>query len=147
MSSLESFGVPLGGEGGRGGLIEPMASHKFRVTFTHESRDLSGLSQQLTWIERPSIGGGMFMSWMPLSMQFREDVTGIVGKAFGGMENENEPVGIKIEMLDGAFENVLETWTISGTFTEIRRSPLSFESPVKSATLTASVTINKADRT
>lgn len=147
-STLQNFGVPLGGGTGRGGLLQPKAKHKFRVRVINFGPVAGGieLSQQVVSVGRPTHSmepvtihsynstayyGGK-MTWNPISLTVRDDVTNAASRLVGYQQQKQMNVYSQtsplagsdykfqayIETLDGGDTNVLETWFLEGCFLE-----------------------------
>jgi hypothetical protein len=147
-STLQNFGVPLGGGAGRGGIIQPKVKHKFRVRVINFGPVAGGieLSQQVVSVGRPqaqhasqavhsfnSIGyyAGK-AEWSAISLIVRDDVTNSIQRLVGHQEQKqmnhfqqtsalagsNYKFQMFIETLDGGDDVVLESWFLEGCFLE-----------------------------
>jgi hypothetical protein len=147
-STLNQFGVPLGGGAGRGGILQPKTKHKFRVRVINFGPVAGGieLSQQVISVGRPqkqqspvevhSYNSIMYYagkaSWNSISLRVRDDVTNSVSKLIGHqvqkennyfqqttpLAGSNYKFQMYIETLDGGDDAVLERWFVEGCFLE-----------------------------
>ena len=146
MSTLQTFGIPLGGGAGRGGLIQPKTKQKFRVRVSNFGPVSGGLelSQQVVSVNRPSFtqeeqavhsynsiayyaGKGQ---WGDIELTLRDDVSNSVSKLVGHqiqkqmnffdqttpLAGSNYKFTMFIETLDGGNNTVLEQWICEGCF-------------------------------
>lgn len=148
MTTLQNFGVPMGGGTGRGGIIMPKPRHKFRVRVFKFGPIAGGieLSQQVVSVGRPSVQSNAqevhsYNSiayyagkavWSSINLTVRDDITNSVSKLVGHQEQKqmnhfaqtstaaglNYKFDMYIETLDGGNETVLEQWFLEGCFLE-----------------------------
>lgn len=148
MSTLQNFGVPLGGGTGRGGLLQPKTKQKFRVRVTQFGPVNGGLelTQQVVTVARPtmtqdSVKVDSYNSiayyagkavWSAVSLVVRDDVSNSVSRLIGyqmqkqmnffqqttAESGSNYKFQMYIETLDGGNDNVLEQWILEGCFLE-----------------------------
>ena len=146
--TLSKFGVPLGGGGGRGGILQPKAKYRFRVRVINFGPIAGGieLTQQVQSVTKPTIGHesvpvhsynsvGYYAGkheWEPISLVIKDDITNsatrLVGHQVQKQLNHFEQTGFTsginykfvmlIESMDGGNDGVLETWTLEGCFLE-----------------------------
>ena len=146
MSTLQSFGVPLGGGEGRGGILQPKTKHKFRVIVTNFGIPAGSiaLSQQVESVGRPNMSQPPIevhsymslayfpgkASWEPINLTVRDDVTNSVSRLVGAqlqkqmnffdqttpLAGSNSKFQLLIQTLDGGDDNVLEEWFLEGCF-------------------------------
>lgn len=147
-STLNQFGVPLGGGAGRGGILQPKTKHKFRVRVVNFGPIAGGieLAQQVVSVGRPQVQSSpvevhsynsiMYYAgkaqWSSISLTVRDDVTNAVSKLVAHQEQKqmnhllqtsplagsNYKFQTYIETLDGGDDAVLERWFIEGCFLE-----------------------------
>jgi len=148
MSTLQNFGIPVGNQGGRGGMLQPKTKQKFRVRVTQFGPVNGGLelTQQVVTVGRPqmqqtavevhsynSIGyyAGKAV-WQSISMTVRDDVSNSVSRLVGhqvqkqmnffqqtsAQSGSNYKFQMFIETLDGGNDAVLEQWILEGCFLE-----------------------------
>lgn len=147
-TTLQNFGVPLGGGAGRGGILQPKTKLRFRVRVVNFGPVAGGieLTQQVQSVGRPTVNhspvevhsynsiayfGGK-PTWNSINLVVRDDVTNSVSKLVGHQEQKqmnhfvqtsalagsNYKFQTFIETLDGGDDGVLETWFIEGCFLE-----------------------------
>lgn len=146
MSTLQMFGVPLGGGEGRGGILQPKTKHKFRVIVTNFGIPTGSiaLTQQVQSVGRPNLDMSpvevhSYMStayfagkgvWQPISLTVRDDVTNSVSRLVGAQLqkqmnffDQTTPIAgsfykfqTLIQTMDGGDDNVLEEWLLEGCF-------------------------------
>jgi hypothetical protein len=144
--TLSKFGVPLGGSSGRGGILQPKYTYRFRVRVVNFGPVAGGieLTQQVQSVSRPSIdyepvtvhsynSRAYFAGkheWSTINLVVRDDVTNsvatLVGHQVQKQLNHFEQTGFLagvnykfltlIEIMDGGNDTVLETWTLEGCF-------------------------------
>lgn len=148
MSTLQNFGVPLGGGTGRGGLLQPKTKQKFRVRVFRFGPVNGGLelTQQVVSVARPnmtmaaqqihsynSIGyyGGK-AEWAAIDLTVRDDITNAVSRLVGhqvqkqmnffqqttAAAGSNYKFEMFIETLNGGNDEVIEQWVLEGCFLE-----------------------------
>ncbi len=145
-STLQNFGVPLGGGAGRGGIIQPKVKYKFRVRVINFGPVAGGidLAQQVVSVGRPQAQSSAQTihsynsiayyagktEWQAISLVVRDDVTNSVSRLVGHQEQKqlnhqtsaeagsNYKFQMFIETLDGGDDTVLETWQLEGCFLE-----------------------------
>ena len=148
MSTLQNFGVPLGGGTGRGGLLHPKTKQKFRVRVFRFGPVNGGLelTQQVVSVARPnmsmpaqqihsynSIGyyGGK-AEWAAIDLTVRDDITNAVSRLVGhqvqkqmnffqqttAAAGSNYKFEMFIETLNGGNDEVIEQWVLEGCFLE-----------------------------
>ncbi len=148
MSTLQNFGVPLGGGTGRGGLLQPKTKQKFRVRVLRFGPVNGGLelTQQVVSVARPnmtmaaqqihsynSIGyyGGK-AEWAAIDLTVRDDITNAVSRLVGhqvqkqmnffqqttAAAGSNYKFEMFIETLNGGNDEVIEQWVLEGCFLE-----------------------------
>ncbi len=88
MVSIENFSVPTG-ENGRGGMLQPLQQHMFRVNSAGfaglKSADCLTLTQQVVRVTQPSLVipvDSEDPSWRPIIVVFRYDVSNLVASRF-----------------------------------------------------------------
>lgn len=143
-STLDKFGIPMGGGTGRGGIIQPKAKHKFRVRVVNFGPVAGGieLSQQVAQVGRPQFSQESHQvhaynsvayyagkhSWQTITLSLRDDVTNSVTKLVSHQNqkqmnhlNQTSPLAgsnykfqMYVETLDGGDSGVLETWCLEG---------------------------------
>lgn len=146
--TLSKFGVPLGGGGGRGGILQPKIKYRFRVRVINFGPIAGGiaLTQQVQSVTKPTISHesipvhsynstGYYAgkhTWEPISLVLRDDITNSVSRLVGHQVqkqlNHFEQTGFTsginykfvtlIEVMDGGNDGILETWTLEGCFLE-----------------------------
>lgn len=148
MTTLQNFGVPMGGGTGRGGLLQPKTKQKFRVRVFRFGPVNGGLelSQQVQTVSRPtgqqpavqihsynSIGyyAGKF-EWSAIDLTVRDDITNSVSRLVGhqlqkqmnffqqttAAAGSNYKFEMTIEIMDGGNDEVLEKWNLEGCWLE-----------------------------
>jgi hypothetical protein len=148
MDTLSKYGVPTGGGGGRGGLLQLKYAWRFRVRVINFGPIAGGLelTQQVESVGKPKINydpvdvhsynsTAYFAGkhkWDSVQLVVKDDITNAVSKMVGHQiqkqlnhfEQTGFAAGINykfvtlIETLDGGNDNVLETWTLEGCFLE-----------------------------
>ncbi len=148
VSTLQNFGVPLGGGAGRGGILQPKVKYKFRVRVINFGPVAGGLelSQQVVSVGRPQAQSSAQAvhaynsisyyagksEWQAVSLVARDDVSNSLTKLVGHQEQKqmnhlsqtsplagsNYKFQMFIETLDGGDDTVLETWNLEGCFLE-----------------------------
>lgn len=148
MSTLQNFGVPMGGGTGRGGILQPKPKHRFRVRVFRFGPVASGieLTQQVMSVGRPTVNSSSVPvhsynsiayyaskpEWQPVDLTVRDDVTNAVSRLIGHQEQKqmnhfqqtstlagsNYKFEMYIETLDGGNDGVLERWWLEGCFLE-----------------------------
>lgn len=148
MSTLQNFGVPLGGGTGRGGILQPKPKHRFRVRVFKFGPVASGieLTQQVMTVTRPTVASQpvevhSYNSiayyagkpvWNSVELTVRDDVTNAVSRLVGHQEQKqmnhfqqtsamagsNYKFDMYIETLDGGNDGMLEQWWLEGCFLE-----------------------------
>lgn len=146
MTTLQNFGIPTGGGGGRGGILMPKTKHKFRVlvqNFGYPAGSIA-LTQQVMSVGRPNVNfnpvelhsynstayyGGK-ATWETVSLTVRDDVTNSVSSLVGAQlqkqmnffqQTSTLAAGdykfqMLVETLDGGNDAVLEQWVFEGCF-------------------------------
>lgn len=148
MTTLQNFGVPLGGGSGRGGILMPKPKHRFRVRVINFGPIAGGLelTQQVVSVSRPTVAqqpvevhsynsvayyAGKHQ-WNSIDLTVRDDVTNAVAKLVGHQEQKqmnhfeqtsalagsNYKFEAYIETLDGGNDGMLEQWYLEGCFLE-----------------------------
>ncbi len=147
-TTLQNFGVPLGGGAGRGGILMPKPKFRFRVRVVNFGPVAGGieLSQQVQSVGRPTVASspvevhsynsvGYYAgkaAWSSISLVVRDDVTNAVSRLVGHQEQKqmnhfqqttalaggNYKFQMFIETLDGGDDGVLEAWFLEGCFLE-----------------------------
>lgn len=148
MGTLQNFGVPLGRQMGRGGILQPKMKNRFRVR-VHSFGPIAGgieLTQQVVTVSRPTRQQGAVTvhsynsiayyagksEWNTIDLTVRDDVTNSVARLVGHQEQkqmnhfeqvtplagENYKFDMSIETLDGGNDGVLEQWIMEGCFLE-----------------------------
>lgn len=148
MSTLQNFGVPLGGNTGRGGLLHPKTKQKFRVRVFRFGPVNGGLelTQQVVSVARPSVStpaqqihsynsigyyGGK-SEWSAIDLTIRDDITNAASRLVGhqlqkqmnffqqttAAAGSNYKFEMFIEVLNGGNDAVLEQWVLEGCFLE-----------------------------
>lgn len=145
-STLQNFGVPLGGGSGRGGILQPKVKWKFRVIVTNFGIPTGSiaLTQQVATVGRPhysneaqtvdSYNSRAYFegkpSWETISLVVRDDVTNSVNSLVGAqlqkqmnffqqttpLSGANYKFQMLIDTLDGGDDTVLEEWFLEGCF-------------------------------
>lgn len=148
MSTLQNFGVPLGGGAGRGGILMPKPKHRFRVRVINFGPIAGGLelTQQVVSVSRPTVQQDPVQvhsynslayyagkhQWNSIELTVRDDVTNAVAKLVGHQEQKqmnhieqtsafagsNYKFEAYIETLDGGNDGMLEQWYLEGCFLE-----------------------------
>lgn len=146
MTTLQNFGVPLAGGGGRGGILMPKIKNRFRVTVTNFGipNAAVGLTQQVMTVSRPNInfnpqtvhsynsiayyaGKAEFET---ITLTVRDDVTNAVSSLVGAqiqkqmnlfdqtvpLAASNYKFQMFIDTLDGGDDVTLEEWQYEGCF-------------------------------
>lgn len=147
-TTLQNFGVPLGGGAGRGGILMPKPKFRFRVRVVNFGPVAGGieLSQQVQSVGRPTVASspvevhsynsiGYYAGkavWNSISLVCRDDVSNAVSRLVGHQEQKqmnhfqqttalaggNYKFQMFIETLDGGDDGVLEAWFLEGCFLE-----------------------------
>lgn len=123
MSSLKAFGVSLSADEGRGGILQPKQTHRFRVIFdgfVDESRDKE-MTQQVMTCTRPNarrIGNDILFD--PIKITLRDDITDHVLTAVSQRlhresAHPEDRFNMEIDHMDGA-DGVLSTFEIRGAY-------------------------------
>lgn len=145
-TTLQNFGVPLGGGSGRGGILQPKTKWKFRVIATNFGIPTGSISltQQIMTCGRPkatfdpqtvdSYNSRAYFagkaSWDTITIKLRDDVTNAVESLVGAQLqkqmnfiNQTTPLSasnykfqLLIDTLDGGDDTVLEEWFLEGCF-------------------------------
>lgn len=148
MSTLQNFGVPLGGGTGRGGILQPKPKHRFRVRVFRFGPISGGIefTQQVISVSRPTVASQPVAvhsynsiayyagkpEWSSVELAVRDDVTNSVSRLVGHQEQKqmnhfeqtsavagsNYKFEMYIETLDGGNDGVLEWWWLEGCFLE-----------------------------
>jgi hypothetical protein len=148
MSTLQNFGVPLGGGAGRGGILQPKPKHRFRVRVINFGPVAGGLelTQQVQTVSRPTLSQNPVEvhsynslayyagkhTWNSVELSVRDDVTNAVNKLVGhqlqkqmnhfeqtsALAGSNYKFQMYIETLDGGYDGMLEQWFLEGCFLE-----------------------------
>lgn len=144
MSTLAKFGVPLGGDSGRGGILQPKPKWKFRVRFINFGPVAGGMDltlnvkscgipkfsqdpQEVHSYNSIAYYGGKG-KWESISLTVRDDVTNTVAKLVGHQQQKqhnfkehtsplagsNYKFQMIIETMDGGNDTVLEAWELEG---------------------------------
>lgn len=146
QNTLTKFGVPLGDNSGRGGLLQLKYSYRFRVRVINFGPIAGGLelTQQVQSVSKPSMkhevipvhaynSTGYFAGkheWDTIELVLKDDVTNactaLVGHQMQKQLNHLEQTGylagsnykftMLIETMDGGNSGVLETWYCEGCF-------------------------------
>lgn len=141
MSTMQKFGVPLGGGAGRGNILQPKLKFRWRARFVNFGPIAGGLdlSRNIVSISKPSISHDQAEihayhsigyiagkpEWDDLSITVRDDVSNTVSRLVGHQlqkqQNHFEQTGFLagvnytfttiLEIMDGGNDGVLETWT------------------------------------
>lgn len=147
-TTLQNFGVPLGGGAGRGGILMPKTKHRFRVRVINFGPVAGGieLTQQVDSCGRPTVNSTPIEVhsynsiayyagkpvWNSISLVVRDDVSNAVSRLVGHQEQKqlnhiaqtsalaggNYKFQMYIETLDGGDDGVLESWFLEGCFLE-----------------------------
>lgn len=143
--SLSKFGVPLGSFGqGRGGILQPKFTNRYRVRVSHFGPIAGGLelTQQVQSIAKPSVkhdevevhsynSRAYFLgkhSWEPVELVVRDDITNSVTqlithqiqKQLNHFEQTAFAAGVNykfimyVETLDGGNDVMLDGWMLEG---------------------------------
>jgi hypothetical protein len=148
QTTLQNFGIPLGGGAGRGGILMPKTKHRFRVRAVNFGPVNGGveLTQQVVSCGRPTVNSSPVevhsynsiayyagkAVWNSISLVARDDVTNSLSRLVAYQEQKqlnhiaqtsflsgsNYKFTLYIETLDGGDDGVLETWFIEGCFLE-----------------------------
>jgi hypothetical protein len=143
-SLLSKFGVPLGGGRGRGGLIQPKFTNRFRVRVSHFGPISGGLdlTQQVQSVKKPSVKWTPVVidsynsrayyagkhEFDPIELIVKDDITNSVTrlithqmqKQLNFFEQTAYESGINykflmyIETMDGGNDIVLDAWVLEG---------------------------------
>jgi hypothetical protein len=146
VSTINTFGVPLGGGAGRGGIIQPKTKHKFRVRVIGFGPLNGGLelTQQVMSVGRPQVDFNPVevhsynsttyyagkAQWQTLELTVRDDITNSVSALVGhqlqkqmnffqqtsAAAGSNYKFQMYIETLNGGDDAVIEQWYIEGCF-------------------------------
>jgi hypothetical protein len=146
ITTLQNFGVPLGGGTGRGGMMMPKPKHRFRVRVVNFGPVAGGieLTQQVVSCNRPTVNHNPVTvhsynsiayyagkaEWNTISLVVRDDITNSVSSLVGYQEQKqlnhiaqtsalagsDYKFTMYIETLDGGDDGVLETWFLEGCF-------------------------------
>jgi hypothetical protein len=146
MTTLQNFGVPLGGGEGRGGILQPKTKYKFRVIVTNFGVPAGSiqLTQQVMTCSRPNANFNPVTvhsynstayyagkpEWEALSLTVRDDVTNSVNSLVGAqiqkqmnffqqttpLSGGNYKFSMLLDTLDGGDDTVLEEWVLEGCF-------------------------------
>lgn len=138
------FGVPLGDDSGRGGLLSPKLAYRFRVRMVHFGPLTGGteFTQQVMNCSMPSISYAPIKldsynsvayvagkhAWAPITITLRDDITNSIQTLVGYQEqkqlNNLEQTGFAsginykfttiIEKMDGSNDGVLQTYVLEG---------------------------------
>jgi len=144
VETLSKFGVPLGGNTGRGGILQPKFQYRWRVRVVNFGPLTTGLdiSNNAIKVGRPGIkykeasvhsynSIAYFAGkheWDTIELEVRDDVTNAVStlvgyqlqKQMNHFEQTAFEAGVNykfttiIEVMDGGNDAVLETWTLEG---------------------------------
>lgn len=147
-TTLQNFGVPLGGGAGRGGIIQPKPKHRFRVRVVGFGPIAGGLelTQQVQSVGRPTSAQSPVQvhsynsvayyagkhEWNSIELSVRDDVTNSVNSLVGhqlqkqmnffeqttALAGSDYKFDMFIETLDGGNDGVLEQWYLEGCFLE-----------------------------
>ena len=142
--TLSKFGVPLGGGTGRGGLLQPKFTNRFRVRVINFGPIAGGveLTQQVESVTRPkttfpeieinSYNSRAYVAgkhqWNTINLVLKDDITNSVNrlvshqnqKQLNHFEQTAFAAGINykfttiIETMAGDDDTVFETWTLEG---------------------------------
>jgi hypothetical protein len=148
LTTLQNFGVPLGGGLGRGGILMPKSKQKFRTRVFNFGPIAGGieLTQQVMSTSRPTrqmspVAVHSYNSiayyaskaeWNSIEVTVRDDVTNAVNRLVGhqlqkqmnayeqttALAGSNYKFQMYIETLDGGDTGVLEQWFLEGCFLE-----------------------------
>ena len=146
--TLMKFGVPLGGDAGRGGLLMPKLKYRFRVRFINFGPIAGGLelTQQVMSMGKPSISYESVQldaynskayvhgkhTWESVQCTLRDDITNSMSRLVGHQvqkqvnhfeqtafaAGQNYKFTTLTEVMDGGNDTVLEQWTLEGCFLE-----------------------------
>lgn len=146
MTVAQKMGVPLGGGQGRGGMLQPKQTWRFRVRVINFGPIAGGLdiTQQVESVTFPQIefdrvevnafnSKGYFAgrhTFSPITLVVKDDVTNVVNKLVnhqqqkqlniteqtGYLSGVNYKFTTLLETLDGGNDVVLDTWTLEGCF-------------------------------
>jgi hypothetical protein len=147
-TTLQNFGVPLGGGAGRGGILQPKPKHRFRVRVIGFGPVAGGLelTQQVQTVARPTSSQSPVEvhsynsvayyagkhSWGSVELSVRDDVTNSVNALVGhqlmkqmnffeqttALAGSDYKFEMYVETLDGGNDGVLEQWYFEGCFLE-----------------------------
>jgi hypothetical protein len=147
-TTLQNFGVPLGGGAGRGGILQPKPKHRFRVRVIGFGPIAGGLelTQQVQTVARPTSTNQPVQvhsynsvayyagkhEWNSVELSVRDDVTNSVNKLVGhqlqkqmnffeqttALAGSDYKFEMYVETLDGGNDVVLEQWYFEGCFLE-----------------------------
>jgi hypothetical protein len=145
-TTLNKWGVPLGGGSGRGGIIQPKVKNKFRVRFINFGPMQGGLdiTQNIQTITYPKYSAPAQevhiynsiayypgkQKWEPIDCKVLDDVTNTVNKLVGyqmtkqhNFFEQTTPLAgsqVKfdtyIETLDGGNDTIIDQWHLEGCF-------------------------------
>jgi hypothetical protein len=146
MSSLQNFGVPLGGGAGRGGILMPKVKNRFRVSVFNFgiANQAVAFTQQVITVSRPNVSfepqavhsynsisyyAGK-ATWETVSLTARDDVTNNLSALCGAqiqrqmnffdqtvpIASSNFKFQMQIDTMDGGDDGVLESWVYEGCF-------------------------------
>jgi hypothetical protein len=146
MTTLQNFGVPLGGGAGRGGMLMPKVKNRFRVIVTNfgvPSGSIA-LTQQVVTVSRPNVtfapqtvhsyNSTAYYAgkaeWETVSLNVRDDITNAVSSLVGAQLQKqmnffdqtvpaaagDYKFGMLVHSLDGGNDVVLEEWVFEGCF-------------------------------
>lgn len=154
ISTLSKLTVPLASDQSASaqGMLMPKLKYRFRVTLENfgVNTPTTELTKQVQDVTRPTVAfdpitidvynSRVYLAgkhtWTPISINVRDDVTGVISKLFGEQlqkqfdffEQSSAASGIdykfltRIEILDGGngqFQpNILETWELYGCYLE-----------------------------
>ena len=154
ISTLSKLTVPLASDQSSStqGLLMPKLKYRFRVTLENFgfNSPTTELTKQVIDVTRPTVAfdpitidvynSRVYLAgkhtWSPISLNVRDDVTGVISKLFGEQlqtqfdffEQASAASGIdykfltRIEILDGGngtqIPNILETWELYGCYLE-----------------------------
>ena len=158
-NTLTKFGVPLGGGGGRGGILMPKLAYRYRVRVSQFGPISGGLdfTQQVMTCGRPQVeyeevtvhsyNSRAYVAgkhqWSTLSVTLRDDVTNAISTLVGHqvqkqvnhfeqtapLAGQNYKFTMRIEILDGGNDVVLESWFLEGCFIQnVNYSDLDYSS-------------------
>ena len=146
MTTLQNWGVPLGGGAGRGGALQPKVKNRFRVIVTNfgiPSGSIA-LTQQVISVGRPNVSFSPVeihsynsrayyagkAEWQAVELTVRDDVTNSVNSLIGAqlqkqmnmfdqtvpLAASNYKFGMLVDVMDGGNDTVLEEWVFEGCF-------------------------------